>query len=357
VRIDDPGVGVRGAGRAEGVVRRLNAMPQQNITRPAGIVARPRRSAERAAGEDPDLVRFYLDEIGSTALLTADEEVELAKRIEAGVYARQLLDEAAERGGPRLGPRRRRELLDVAADGEAARDHMVRANLRLVVSVARKFSGRDVPFLDIVQEGNLGLIRAVEKFDYTRGFKFSTYATWWIRQSIQRGLGELSRTVRLPVHVVEELSRLNRLERTLGTALGREPTLAELAAELDLPVERVVELRAQNRAPVSLDTAVGDDGETRIADLICDDDAVAAAEIAEHNAMIAQLRSMVAALPERQAQVLMMRFGLHDGVPRTLAEIAVPMGLTRERVRQLEKAALETLRYPEDGKSLLAWAG
>jgi RNA polymerase sigma factor (sigma-70 family) len=322
----------------------------------ARVIARPRR-AERAAGEDPDLVRFYLDEIGATPLLSAEQEVALAKRIEAGVYARQLLDEAAERGGPRVGPRRRRELLDVVADGEGARDHMVRANLRLVVSVARKFSGRDVPFLDIVQEGNLGLIRAVEKFDYARGYKFSTYATWWIRQSIQRGLGEISRTVRLPVHVVEELSRLNRLERTLGTALGRDPTVAELAAELDIPEERVAELRLQNRVPVSLDSAVGEDGETPIADLIRDDDAMAAAEIAEHNAMIAQLRSMVAALPERQAAVLTMRFGLRDGVPRTLAEIAAPMGLTRERVRQLEKDALATLRDPESGAAMLAWAG
>jgi RNA polymerase sigma factor (sigma-70 family) len=335
-------------------------MPRQDVMeespREGRPIARQRRSADRAAGEDPDLVRFYLDEIGTTPLLTAAEEVELAKRIEAGVFARRLLDEAAEPGHTRLSSRRRRELLDVAADGLAARDHMVRANLRLVVSVARKFSGRDVPFLDIVQEGNLGLIRAVEKFDYTRGFKFSTYATWWIRQWIQRGLGELNRTVRLPVHVVEELSRLNRLERTLGATLGRDPTTEELAAQLELSVERVAELRAQNRAPISLDSAVGDDGETPIADLICDDGAVAAAELAEHRAMIAQLRSMVSSLPERQAAVLTMRFGLRDGVPKTLAEIAAPMGITRERVRQLEKEALSTLRDPELGAALLAWS-
>jgi RNA polymerase sigma factor (sigma-70 family) len=271
------------------------------------------------------------------------------------VFARRLLDEAAEKGGPRLGPRRRRELLELAADGDAARDHMVRANLRLVVSVAKKFSGRDAAFLDIVQEGNLGLIRAVEKFDYARGYKFSTYATWWIRQAIQRGLGELGRTVRLPVHVVEELSRLNRVERTMGATLGRAPTAAEVAAELEIEQDRVFELRRLNRAPVSLDAQVGEDGETRIADLICDDDAVAAAEIAEHNAMISQLRSMVNALPERQAAVLTMRFGLRDGVPRTLAEIAAPMGLTRERVRQLEKEALATLRGSDDDAPLQAW--
>jgi RNA polymerase sigma factor (sigma-70 family) len=323
----------------------------RRVTR-TGTIGRPRRAEQ--ANEDPDLIRFYLDEIGTTALLTAEQEVELAKRIEAGVYARRLLDEATEKK-TRLGPRRRRELLELAADGEAARDHMVRANLRLVVSVAKKFSGRDAAFLDIVQEGNLGLIRAVEKFDYARGYKFSTYATWWIRQAIQCGLGELGRTVRLPVHVVEELSRLNRVERTLGAALGREPSAAEVAAELEMEPERVHELRRLNRAPVSLDAQVGDDGETRIADLICDDDAVAAAEIAEHNAMISQLRSMVDALPERQAAVLTMRFGLRDGVPRTLAEIAAPMGLTRERVRQLEKDALATLRGAESDAPLTAW--
>jgi RNA polymerase primary sigma factor len=311
----------------------------------------------QAANEDPDLIRFYLDEIGATPLLNAEQEVELAKRIEAGLFAERLLDEAAEPGGQRLRAPRRRDLERVMQDGEAAKEHMVRANLRLVVSVAKKFSGRDAAFLDIVQEGNLGLIRAVEKFDYTRGYKFSTYATWWIRQAIQRGLGELGRTVRLPVHVVEELSKLNRLERTLNTALGREPTIEELAAEIDCPVERVVELRRLNRAPVSLDAAVGDDGETRIADLIEDGDALAAAEVAEHHALVAQLRSMVNALPERQAAVLTMRYGLRDGKPRTLAEIAAPLGLTRERVRQLEKEALATLRDPESGAPLLAWAG
>ena len=314
-------------------------------------------TATNGASEDPDLIRFYLDEIGTTALLNAEQEVELAKRIEAGLFAERLLDEAAQPGAQRVRPTRRTELERLVVDGDAAKEHMVRANLRLVVSVAKKFSGRDAAFLDIVQEGNLGLIRAVEKFDYARGYKFSTYATWWIRQAIQRGLGELGRTVRLPVHVVEELSKLNRLERTMNAALGREPTIEELAAEIDRPVERVVELRRLSRAPVSLDAAVGDDGETRIADLIEDRDALAAAEVAEHHALVAQLRSMVEALPERQATVLTMRYGLRDGKPRTLAEIAVPMGLTRERVRQLEKEALATLRDPESGAPLLAWAG
>ncbi|HUR75890.1 MAG TPA: sigma-70 family RNA polymerase sigma factor [Sporichthya sp.] len=304
---------------------------------------------------DPDLVRFYLDEIGMTPLLTAEQEVDLSKRIEAGLFAERLLEESSKRGGKRIGAKRRLELENIAADGVIAKDHMVRANLRLVVSVAKKFAGRDANFLDVVQEGNLGLIRAVEKFDYSKGYKFSTYATWWIRQAIQRGLGELGRTVRLPVHVVEELSRLNRLERTMGAALGREPTAEELAEAFEGSVERVVELRRIGRSPVSLDQQVGDDGDTRIADLICDDDAVAAAEIAEHNAMLTTLRSMVRSLPERQATVLTMRYGLRDGKPRTLAEIAVPLGLTRERVRQLEKEALETLRGPDS--DLVAWAG
>ncbi len=315
-----------------------------------------KRASRLGTGEDPDLVRFYLDEIGATPLLNAEQEVELAKRIEAGLFAERLLAEAADTG-TRLRAARRRDLEQLAVDGEKAKEHMVRANLRLVVSVAKKFSGRDAAFLDIVQEGNLGLIRAVEKFDYARGYKFSTYATWWIRQAIQRGLGELGRTVRLPVHVVEELSKLNRLERTMGAQLGREPTIDELAAEIDRPVERVVELRRLNRAPVSLDASVGEDGETRIADLIQDGDALPAAEIAEHHAMMDQLRSMVQALPERQSAVLTARYGLRDGKPKTLAEIAAPMGLTRERVRQLEKEALASLRDPESGAQLLAWAG
>jgi RNA polymerase primary sigma factor len=315
------------------------------------------RGVRRATlDEDPDLVRFYLDEIGTTPLLTAEQEVDLAKRIEAGLYAEQLLRDADEHGRPLPGERRR-ELELIEADGAAAKEHMVRANLRLVVSVAKKFSGRDVPFLDVVQEGNLGLIRAVEKFDYTRGFKFSTYAMWWIRQAIQRGLGELGRTVRLPVHVVEELTRLNRIERTLHTQLGREPTIEELAEETDRPVDKVVELRRLARHPLSLDTPVGDDGDTRIGDLIEDDDAVQAADAAEFAALTKQLHELVESLPPRQATIVAMRYGLHDGRPRTLQEIAAHLGLTRERVRQLEKEALAELRHPDRSSPLLAWAG
>jgi RNA polymerase primary sigma factor len=315
------------------------------------------RGVRRATlDEDPDLVRFYLDEIGTTPLLTAEQEVDLAKRIEAGLYAEQLLRDADEHGRP-LPAGLRRELQLIEADGAAAKEHMVRANLRLVVSVAKKFSGRDVPFLDVVQEGNLGLIRAVEKFDYTRGFKFSTYAMWWIRQAIQRGLGELGRTVRLPVHVVEELTRLNRIERTLHTQLGREPTIEELAEETDRPVDKVVELRRLARHPISLDTPVGDDGDTRIGDLIEDDDAVQASDAAEFAALTKQLHALVESLPPRQATIVAMRYGLYDGRPRTLQEIAAHLGLTRERVRQLEKEALAELRHPDRSAPLLAWAG
>jgi len=328
--------------------RKEVTMPREDVT--------GRAIRRRTLDEDPDLVRFYLDEIGATQLLTAEQEVELAKRIEAGLYAAQLLRDGTVHGRP-LTAKQRQELEVVAADGVAAKEHMVRANLRLVVSVAKKFSGRDVPFLDVVQEGNLGLIRAVEKFDYARGFKFSTYAMWWIRQAIQRGLGELGRTVRLPVHVVEELTRLGRIERTLHTQLGREPTLEELAEQTERSVERVVELRRLARHPISLDTPVGEDGDTLIGDLIEDDDAVQAADAAEYAALTEQLHALVESLAPRQATIVSMRFGLHDGRPRTLQEIAEHLGLTRERVRQLEKEALAELRAPDRSAPLLAWAG
>jgi RNA polymerase primary sigma factor len=319
------------------------------------------RATKRRADEtydDPDLVRFYLDEIGATPLLSAAEEVELAKRIEAGVYAERLLHEA-DAGGTkrRLSAKRRHELELAAQDGARARDHMIRANLRLVVSVAKKYSGRDVPFLDVIQEGNLGLIRAVEKFDYEKGFKFSTYAMWWIRQAIQRGMAEQSRTVRLPVHVVEDLSRLGRAQRELRLRLGREPSPEEVAAEADRPLDKVVELLKVARQPVSLDTPVGEDGETRVGDLIEDADALVASELVEFRGLADELRALVDTLAPREALIVAMRFGLYDGHPRTLQEIANHLGLTRERVRQLEKESLAALRDPERHRALLAWAG
>jgi RNA polymerase sigma factor (sigma-70 family) len=305
--------------------------------------------------DEPDLVGQYLAQIGKTPLLTAAEEVELAKRIEAGVFAAELL-RGADAGDRRLPAARRRELTALAADGRAARDHMIRANLRLVVSAARKHARRGVPFLDVVQEGNLGLIRAVEKFDYAKGFKFSTYAMWWIRQAIERGLAEQGRTVRLPAHVAEVVSKLNRIDRDLNRLLGREPTVEEVAEQAGLSVDRVVELRQIARDSVSLDTPVGDDGETTLGELIEDVDVLQAADIAEQRALTVSLRELVATLPAREATIIGLRFGLEDGRPYTLQEVADRVGLTRERVRQLEKKALAELRDPRRHEPVLAWA-
>jgi RNA polymerase primary sigma factor len=305
--------------------------------------------------DEPDLVGQYLAQIGSTPLLTADEEVALAKRIEAGLYATELL-RAADAGEQRLSESRRRELAVVAEEGRAAKDHMIRANLRLVVSAARKHARRGLPFLDVVQEGNLGLIRAVEKFDYAKGFKFSTYAMWWIRQAIERGLAEQSRTVRLPAHISETVSKINRIDRDLNRMLGREPTVEEVAEEAGLPVDRVVELRRVARDSVSLDTPVGDDGETTLGELIEDGDVLQAADIAEQRALTTSLRDLVATLTPREATIIKLRFGLEDGQPHTLQEVADQVGLTRERVRQLEKKALAELRDPQRHEPVLAWA-
>jgi len=305
--------------------------------------------------DEPDLVGQYLAQIGSTPLLTADEEVALAKRIEAGLYATELL-RAADAGEQRLSENRSRELAVVAEEGKAAKDHMIRANLRLVVSAARKHGRRGLPFLDVVQEGNLGLIRAVEKFDYAKGFKFSTYAMWWIRQAIERGLAEQSRTVRLPAHVSEVVSKLSRIDRDLQRMLGRDPTVEEIADEAGIPAERVVELRRVSREAVSLDTPVGDDGETSLGELIEDDDSVSAADVAEHHALLEELDGLLATLPPREATIISLRFGLRDGRQHTLQEVADQVGLTRERVRQLEKHALAKLREPQRHEPLLAWA-
>ncbi|MFB9903504.1 sigma-70 family RNA polymerase sigma factor [Allokutzneria oryzae] len=307
------------------------------------------RQEPRPAGEETDLMRQYLDQIAATPLLTAEQEVWLAKRIEAGVYARHLLDEGAHRG-------RAAELERVAGDGADAKAHMIRANLRLVVATARKYARRGVPMLDVVQEGNLGLIRAVEKFDYTKGFKFSTYGTWWIRQAIDRGLAEHSRTIRLPVHVVETLYRLAKTERGLRLSLDREPTAHEVAEAAKLPVERVRELRRIGRESLSLDSLVGVDGETRVGDLIQDTDVLAAHDVLEFRALARELRAVIDGLPPREALIITLRYGLTDGRQRTLQEIADHLGLTRERIRQLEKVAMRRLRDPRLHQALLDWA-
>jgi RNA polymerase primary sigma factor len=298
-----------------------------------------------------DSVHTYLKSIGRRQLLTAEEEVDLAKRIEAGLYAEHKLE--AER---RLSSQLRAELELVAEDGRRAKAHMLEANLRLVVSVAKKYSDRGLSLLDVVQEGNLGLIRAVEKFDYTKGYKFSTYAMWWIRQAIQRGFADSARTIRLPVHVLEMLSKLSRVERDMHQRLGREPTPEELALELDRTPDQIEELLRTSRQPISLDSTIGEDGETSIGDLIEDVDAPEAGELVDRQLMADQLRHALDALTPREATIMSMRFGLYDGNPHTLDEIGKALGLTRERIRQLEKQSLSKLRHPSRAQPLLDYA-
>ena len=298
-----------------------------------------------------DSVHTYLKSIGRTSLLTAEQEVDLAKRIEAGLFAEHKLDSE-----PELDPEFRRDLELVAEDGRRAKAHMLEANLRLVVSVAKKYSDRGLSLLDVVQEGNLGLIRAVEKFDYTKGYKFSTYAMWWIRQAIQRGFADSARTIRLPVHVLEMLSKLSRVERDMHQRLGREPTPEELAVELDRTPDQIEELLRTSRQPISLDSTIGEDGETSIGDLIEDVDAPEASELVDRQLMAEQLRSALDALTPREATIMAMRFGLYDGNPHTLDEIGRALGLTRERIRQLEKQSLSKLRHPSRAQPLLDFA-
>jgi RNA polymerase primary sigma factor len=298
-----------------------------------------------------DSVHTYLKSIGRRSLLTAEEEVELAKRIEAGLFAEHKL--TSETG---LSKRYREDLELVADDGRQAKAHMLEANLRLVVSVAKKYSDRGLSLLDVVQEGNLGLIRAVEKFDYSKGYKFSTYAMWWIRQAIQRGFADSARTIRLPVHVLEMLSKLSRVERDMHQRLGREPTPEELAVELDRTPDQIEELLRTSRQPISLDSTIGEDGETSIGDLIEDVDAPEASELVDRQLMADQLRHALDALTPREATIMSMRFGLYDGNPHTLDEIGKALGLTRERIRQLEKQSLSKLRHPSRAQPLLDYA-
>jgi len=303
-----------------------------------------------------DSVHTYLKSIGRTSLLTAEQEVDLAKRIEAGLFAEHKLETLGLAGGVGIDDKFRRELELVAEDGRRAKSHMLEANLRLVVSVAKKYSDRGLSLLDVVQEGNLGLIRAVEKFDYTKGYKFSTYAMWWIRQAIQRGFADSARTIRLPVHVLEMLSKLSRVERDMHQKLGREPTPEELAVELDRTPDQIEELLRTSRQPISLDSTIGEDGETSIGDLIEDVDAPEASELVDRQLMAEQLRSALDALTPREATIMAMRFGLYDGNPHTLDEIGRALGLTRERIRQLEKQSLSKLRHPSRAQPLLDFA-
>jgi RNA polymerase sigma factor RpoD-like protein len=294
-----------------------------------------------------DLVRSYLNEIGKVSLLNAVEEVELSKRIEAGLYATHLISTSK-----RLTVPRRRELQALAADGEAAKDLLLRANLRLVVSLAKRYTGRGMPFLDLIQEGNLGLIRAVEKFDYTKGFKFSTYATWWIRQAISRAMADQSRTIRLPVHLVEQINKMQRMRRELGQTLGRDATDEELSHELDITVERLHELVDHARDLVSLDQTVGSEEDSSLGDFIADAEATKPTEAVEFDLMRRQLASVLNSLEPREAAVVRLRYGLADGNPHTLDDIARKFSLSRERIRQIERETMAKLRHPSRAQSL-----
>jgi RNA polymerase sigma factor (sigma-70 family) len=300
------------------------------------------------AATSADLVRVYLNEIGKVALLTAVDEVELAKRIEAGLYASHLL--TAQNN---FTPARKRDLRALVIDGERAKDHLLRANLRLVVSLAKRYTGHGMPFLDLIQEGNLGLIRAVEKFDYTKGFKFSTYATWWIRQAISRAMADQSRTIRLPVHLVEQVNKLQRIRREMNQQLGREANHAELAHELDITEERVRELIDLSRDLVSLDQTVGTDDDASLGDFIADERATSAAEtVVEGGLMRAHLQDVLDTLDAREAAVVRMRYGLDGGQPKTLDEIGRAFKLSRERIRQIERETMAKLRHPSRSQVL-----
>jgi RNA polymerase primary sigma factor len=308
-----------------------------------------RKDAELTASADS--VRAYLKQIGKVALLNAEEEVELAKRIEAGLYATQLMTEHVERGD-KLPAAQRRDMMWICRDGDRAKNHLLEANLRLVVSLAKRYTGRGMAFLDLIQEGNLGLIRAVEKFDYTKGYKFSTYATWWIRQAITRAMADQARTIRIPVHMVEVINKLGRIQRELLQDLGREPTPEELAKEMDITPEKVLEIQQYAREPISLDQTIGDEGDSQLGDFIEDSEAVVAVDAVSFTLLQDQLQSVLETLSEREAGVVRLRFGLTDGQPRTLDEIGQVYGVTRERIRQIESKTMSKLRHPSRSQVL-----
>ena len=322
-------------------------------TRDEAVEAAAELAAEDLDAQSPaaDLVRVYLNGIGKTALLTAAQEVDLAKRIEAGVFAKHVLDSAAAEG-VELDRAHAKDLRLVVRDGERARNHLLEANLRLVVSLAKRYTGRGMPLLDLIQEGNLGLIRAVEKFDYTKGFKFSTYATWWIRQAITRGMADQARTIRLPVHLVEQVNKLARIKRDMHQRLGREATHEELAEESGLPAEKIADLLDHARDPVSLDMPVGAEEEAPLGDFIEDGEAADAETTVISRLLHDDLRRVLATLEDREQHVIRLRYGLDDGQPRTLDQIGRRFGLSRERVRQIERETMAKLRDPQRADAL-----
>jgi RNA polymerase primary sigma factor len=313
----------------------------------------PEELASEAVEEEPpsldevgpaasaDLVRVYRREIGRVALLTAADEVDLAKRVEAGVFAAEKLDHE-----PGIGPDMHRDLLAIVSDGQRAKQQLIEANLRLVVSIAKRYAGRGLPFLDLIQEGNLGLIRAVEKFDYTRGFKFSTYASWWIRQAVSRAVADQARTIRIPVHMVETVNRILRAQRMLVQTLGRDPTSAEIAERVDLPADRVAEIKRLAMEPVSLHSPVGEEDGSELGDLIEDSESIPPPEVVAGGLLQSHVEAVLDHLGDRERDVVRMRYGLMDGEPRTLEEVGRAFGVTRERVRQIEAKSLAKLRHP-----------
>jgi RNA polymerase primary sigma factor len=302
-----------------------------------------------------DLVRVYLTDIGKVALLNAEQEVDLAKRIEAGLFAAEKMRAADAKETKKIPAKLRRDLEWIAADGTRARNHLLEANLRLVVSLAKRYQGKGLTLLDLIQEGNIGLVRAVEKFDYTKGYKFSTYATWWIRQALQRAIADQGRTIRVPVHMVEQINKALRVKRDLATELGREPTFDELGKALDMTGERVEEILGYGRETLSLETPVGDDGTATFGEFIEDADAPVAADVVDFGLLQDRLRAVLGTLPDRSAAVMRMRFGLDDGRARTLDEVGKELGLTRERIRQIERDTLKDLRRSETASALKAW--
>jgi RNA polymerase primary sigma factor len=316
----------------------------------SAALRRARKDAELTISADS--VRAYLKQIGKIALLNAEEEVQLAQRIEAGLFAAERLRQAEESGAGKLAPQLRRDLRWIVRDGERAKNHLLEANLRLVVSLAKRYIGRGMAFLDLVQEGTLGLIRAVEKFDYTKGYKFSTYATWWIRQAITRAMADQLRTIRIPVHMMEVIDKLRRVQRELVQDLGREPTLEELATQLDVTPEKVLEVQQYAREPISLDQTIGEDGDSHLGDFIEDSQAVVAIESLSFNLLQNQLQSVLATLSGREAGIVRLRFGLAGGQPRTLEEVGKIYGITRERIRQIENKTMAKLRHPSRSEPL-----
>ncbi|MDO4613890.1 MAG: RNA polymerase sigma factor, partial [Actinomycetaceae bacterium] len=336
------------------VKRRRTAAKDQKVRKSGGFTLSEKDDTDEpaqqvtVAGATADPVKDYLKQIGKVPLLNAAEEVDLARRIEAGLFAEHKIHTESDD----MSSKERRELNQLAVDGQHAKNHLLEANLRLVVSLAKRYTGRGMLFLDLIQEGNLGLIRAVEKFDYTKGYKFSTYATWWIRQAITRAMADQARTIRIPVHMVEVINKLARVQRQMLQDLGREPTPEELAKELDMTPEKVVEVQKYGREPISLHTPLGEDGDSEFGDLIEDSEAVVPADAVSFTLLQEQLRRVLDTLSEREAGVVAMRFGLGDGQAKTLDEIGKVYGVTRERIRQIESKTMSKLRHPSRSQVL-----